>query len=98
MISALLVLAILLSQDAAAKVKKHTDEQGTLHITNVEPGEPGPAPPSTKGPPTSFPGGKAKRSLPQPPPDLEPEPPPEVEEIQPDEPEPPPEPPPPSRG
>ena len=86
--AAFLALAIFLNNGAVAKVKKYTDDQGVLHITNS--GEPGQSPAALKTPEA---GGKGRRgnvpafpAAPGPPPEPEPE---GVEEPVPDEIEPP---------
>ena len=93
-IAALLGLALVCGQPAAAKVEKHTDDQGTLHITNVGPGDQ--VSPGQAAKP-SAPALKRGRSFPRaaPQPEAEPpednEPPPEGEtEEPPPDPEPPP--------
>ena len=69
-IAALLGLALVCGQPAAAKVEKYTDDQGTLHITNVGPGDQ--ASPGQAAKP-SAPALKRGRSFPRAAPQPEPE-------------------------
>jgi hypothetical protein len=71
-IAVLLGLALVGGHPAAAKVEKYTDDQGTLHITNVGPGDL--ASPGQAGKP-SAPALKRSRSFPEAAPQSEPEPP-----------------------
>jgi len=79
----LLALVIFLNNSADAKIKKYTDEQGTLHITNMEPGEEVQAPGATKRPAPAMPMVRGRRGIPtaQPQPEPETEPPEEAEET-----------------
>ncbi len=94
-IAVLLGLALVIGLPAAAKVEKYTDDQGTLHITNVGPGDqasPGqaakPSAPALKRP-RSFPRA-APQAEPEPPEDNEPPPEEDDKEEPPTDPEPPP--------
>lgn len=78
--AALMGLMMFLNNSADAKVKKYTDEQGTVHITNVEPGEQVQAPGAAKGRVPAPPGVRSRRVFPEPQPEAEPEPPSEDEE------------------